>query len=308
MATDGVILWRDRIFAANVEATTGTAIALVGADGVFNAFAPDIKPAIPPTDRMGQGSLTRLAPVPGAREGAYKLRTEVFNAAVAPLSFSRLLLACGFTVSTGVYTPLTAAQTTLTLGMYQGPTTSRFKSLAGAMGNVKISGEYGKPAYFDWDFKGKWVAPAGATKIAPTYPTTNPPRVAAATFTIGGTTYRLGKFEIDLQNKVVMRQDVTDVTGYRAAFITDRNPILRVPIESLPLATHDFFADHLAMTTAALSIVIGTGTNGTVTIAGSNLQLYNPPQDEDRDGINLDALEFVFTSTTADGEMSITLS
>jgi hypothetical protein len=308
MATDGVILWRDRIFAAKTETTTGTAQSLAGADAVFNAFVPDIKAEIPPVDRLGQGSLTRLAPIPGARGGKFTLRTEVYNAASMPASFGTLLLACGFQVSTGVYTPLTAGQSTVTIGMQQGPTTSRQKELAGAMGNVKISGEYGKPAYFDWEYTGKWVAPSGQTKLAPAYPVTNPPRVASAAFTIGGTTYRLGKFEINMQNKVVLRQDVTDVTGYRAAFITDRNPMLRVPIESLPLASHDFFADHLAMTTAAVSIVIGSGVNGTVTIAASAAQLYNPPQDEDRDGINLDALEFVLTSTTADGELSITLS
>ena len=308
MPTDGVILVRNRVFAANTETTTGTSIALTGADGVFNVFNPDFKSEIPPSERMGQGSLTRLAPIPGARMGKYTFKTELYNAATTPFIWSRLLLACGFQVTTGVYTPLTSMLNTLTLGMYQGDS-SRFKSIAGAMGNLKITGETGKPAYMDWEFTGKHLAPATATKIAPTYPTTVPARVAGITLSLGGaTTYRAGKFELDLGNKVVMRQDVTDITGYRAATITDRNPKFKISVESLPLATHDFFADHLASTTAALSIVIGSGLNGTVTITANNLQLINPPNDEDRDGINLDALEFVCTSTTADSELSLTLS
>ena len=308
MATDGVILVRNRVFAGNIETTTGTPIALTGTDGVFNVFSPDFKSEIPPSERMGQGSLTRLAPIPGARMGKFSFKTELYNAVTVPFIWSRLLLACGFQVTAGVYTPLTSMLSTLTLGMYQGDS-SRFKSIAGAMGNLKIVGETGKPAMMEWEFTGKHIAPATATKIAPTYPTTVPARVAGITLTIGGVgTYRAGKFELDLGNKVVMRQDMTDVTGYRAATITDRKPVFKIPIESLPLATHDFWADHLASTTAALSIVIGSGLGGTVTIAATNLQFINPPQDEDRDGINLDSLEFVCTSTTADSELSLTLS
>lgn len=308
MATDGVILVRNRVFAANTETTTGTPIALTGADGVFNVFGPDFKSEIPASERMGQGSLTRLAPIPGARMGKFSFKTEVYNSATTPMTFSRLLLACGFQVSAGVYTPITAMLNTLTLGMYQGDS-SRFKSIAGAMGNFKIVGETGKPAMFEWEFTGKHIAPATATKIAPTYPTTIPARVAGITLSIGGvTTYRAGKFELDMGNKVVMRQDITDVTGYRAATITDRKPVFKIPFESLPISSHDFFADHLASTTAALSIVIGAGTNNTVTISATNLQLINPPQDEDRDGINLDSLEYVCTSTTPDSELSISLT
>lgn len=310
MATDGVILTRDRLIAAKIETTTGTAIALAAADGALNAFDLKIDATIPPTEREMQGSLTNLPQIPGPRQAKVGFRTEVYNAAANPLSWSPLLLSCGFAVATGVYTPTTGNLTTSTIGLYEGAgAASRLKEAAGCMGNVKISGEYGKPAYFMWDFMGKWVAPTGVTRIAPTFPAVIAPRCAAITLTIGGATYRAGKFEIDMGNKLSLRQDVTDVTGYRAAYIVDRHITIKIPAEAVTLATHDFYADHLAGTTAAISIVIGSGANNVVTIAAPAAQLLNPPQMEDREGILLDSLEFLCTSTTADsGEFTITLS
>lgn len=307
MATDGAILVRDRVVAAAIETTTGTAATLAGADGAMNWYDAKISADIPATDRQQAGTLTAPPAVPGARTGKLSGRTEVYNAATAPLSFSRLLLACGFAASTGVYTPLTGSQTTLTLGVCEG-SSARLKTALGCMGNVKISGEYGKPSYFNWDFMGKWAATQTVTKLVPTLPTTVPARTAGITLTIGGVSYKIGKYELDMGNKCILRQDVTDVTGYHSAYITDRKPLFKVPVEALPFGTIDWWANHLAGTTAALNLVIGSGTNGTVTIAAPAMQHYEPPQDEDRDGTMLDSLNFLLTSTTADGELSITLS
>lgn len=306
MATDTVLVTRKRVMAAAVETTTGTAVAVGATQGVFNVFDHKLDATIPPTERQAQASMSALVPIPGARMGKYIYKTELYNAASAPPWLSVLLLSCGCQVSTGVYSPLTSAATTSTQTLYQDG--SRQKVLTGCQGNAKFIGEYGKPVMAEWDFMGKWVAPATTSIIAPTYPTVIPPRFAGATLTVGGTAYRLGKFEFDLGNKVVMRQDVTDVTGYRAAFITERKPIIKIPVEALPFGTQDWYAAHLAMTTYAFSMAIGTGTNGILTLAATNLQLLNPPQDEDRDGLLLDSLEFLCTTSTADAEWTLTPS
>lgn len=307
MATDHPLLTRVRVGAVKTETTTGTAISLAGADGALNFFDPKIAATIPPTERQAQGSLTSLAPIPGARMGKFTAKTELYNAASAPLWLSTMLLACGCQVSSGgVYSPLTGAVNTITAGLYQDGTT--LKSIAGAQGNLKMSGVYGKPVELDWEFSGVWQPPSSTAIIAPTYPSALPPRFAGATITVGAVAYRISKFDFDFGNTVVMREDVSNVAGYHSAFITGRKPVIKIDPESVPLTTEDWYAAHLAGTTMAFSCAVGSGSNGIITIAAANLQLLNAPQDGDRNGLRTDDLEFLCTSTTADGEFTITPS
>jgi hypothetical protein len=305
MATDTPLLTRVRVAAAAVETTTGTAATVGASQGVFNIFDPKMTPAIPATQRQGQGSLTKLNPIPGARSGKMTFKTEIYNAASAPQWLSVLLAGCGFAVNTGVWGPVTGNATTITLGFYQA---GRFKSICGAQGNFKITGEYGKPAMIEWEFTGKWVAPSSVAMIAPTFPTVQPPRFAGAVITYATVAYKQSKLEFDMGNVVSPRQDVSDVTGYHSFIITDRNPVFKVDPEALPLGTQDWYAAHLAETGIAFSCQIGTVANNIITIAAAALQLLNPPQDGDRAGILTDELEFQATSPTPDGELTITAS
>lgn len=304
MATDAPILSRVRVLAAAVETTTGTPASLSGTTAVFNVFDPKLDYQIPPSERQAQGSITALNPIPGARMGKCTFKTEIYNASSPPQWLSVLLVGCGFQALSGnIYSPQTGAATTITLGLYQA---GRLKQLAGAQGNFKITGEYGKPVIIEWEFTGKWVAPTSTAIIAPTYPTVQPPRFAGATVTYASTAYKQSKLEFDMGNVVSPRQDISDASGYHSFIVTARKPVLKVDPEALLLSTQDFYAGHIAETSYAFSCAIGTVSNNIITIAAGALQLLNPPQDGDRAGILTDDLEFLCTSTTADGELTIT--
>jgi hypothetical protein len=306
MAADTVLLTRKRVFSAAIESTTASAATLNAAAGIFNAFAVKYTSEIPPVEREGQGSFTMLPPVAGPRWGTLEFETEVYNAATPPLWLSTLLVACGCTVSSSTYTPSSSVYNTASIGIYQDG--GRLRTLVGAVGNAVFTGEVGKPMRAKWKFEGVWIAPSTVSQITPTYPTTIPPRFASGAITIGGASYRFGKLEFDLGNTIAKREDEGHVSGYRAAIVTSRKPTLKVSPEAQRLDTgKDWTADYLASTSATLSAVIGTGTNGVITI-GSTLYHQAPPQDEDRDGIHLDSLDFTCASGTSDGEWSIVAS
>jgi hypothetical protein len=312
MSLDAPILSRQKIIAFAPETTTGTPIALQGSNGAYvNAFDAKLNYDIKPTERRGQGSLSRLNPVPGARSGKFTFSSELFGsgtAATAP-GYSSLLLACGMQLTSAVYTPLTGGTSTLTMGIYQGAgTAARFKSIVGSVGDLTIKGSTGAPVMLDWSFMGVHVAPTTVTDIAPTYPTTIPPRCAGGAITIGGTAYRVGAFEIAFGNKIALRKDISQVSGYHSGYIVDRNITLKLSPEALPLTSEDWYAAHLAGTTLAFSMTVGGTAGNEFTIAAPVLQLLNPPQDEDDDDILKDGLQFqcVRNSAAGDDELSIT--
>jgi hypothetical protein len=319
MALDQPILSRQRVLAAAVETTTGTAASLT-TGGVMNVFDAKIEPTIPATERESQGSLSLLAPIPGARMGKATFKTEVVgNGAANDPYWACFLLGAGLQVSSHVYTPLTAANQTLTIGHYMGAVAggsgARLYEITGAMGKITFDFETGKPAIMSHEFDGVWQPVTSVTMPNPTYPTVIPPRVASSTFTIGGTVLKVPKVQITLDNTLLMREDVTKDSGYAGCCIPARKITVKVSPEALSLATKDWFNDHLnhaysGYSAMALNLVIGSLANNTITFACPNLIQLNPPGYEDSSGLMRDSLEFVAikNSSAGDDEFSITFS
>jgi hypothetical protein len=293
------MLSRQTVFAAKVETTTGTPISLTGTDGVFNAYNAKIKATIPANKRPGQGtSFAQLPQVPGARMGELTVETDLAGP-VASTLVSALFTSAGFGNSTGTLTPSSgsASYVTLTAAIYQD---GRFKSIAGAVSDLVIRGSSGSPCRCFWKLNGVWQAPTATALITPTYPTTVPPRLAAATFTIGGTSYKLGDFELSLNNVLTPRLDATNASGYFAYCISDSDYQFKCNIEAA--TAKDFYADHLAGTEAALSLAIGSDADNTITIPAPKMQLMDPPDDNDANGVIQDALTFQLNRSAAAGD------
>lgn len=304
MPVDAPLIRRRAVFGAKAEATTGTAESLTTAEAAFNAWNVSIKPDIALTRREGQGSsLDTLPGVPGARGARINVETEIYGAATVP-AWGLLLQASGFGLSSRTYTITSSAinDTTLTVGNW---IAGRFYSAVGVVLNWAFSMRSGQVVRSTWTGTGAWVPPTSTALIAPTYPTTLPPRAASATFTIGGQSYKISSLDFDLGNQIVYREDVTKLSGYFSAAITDRAPTVRIDPEALLLSTKDWHADHLASTEAALSLVINGGANNTFTLSMPKLQLVEAPDDGERGGIFTDMLTFAPNRSAAAGDDSI---
>jgi hypothetical protein len=310
MAIDQALLTRQRVLAAKIETTTGTPETLANVDGVINVFDAKMDATIPPNERegQGQGALSWLFPVPGARQGKCSFKSEMVGSGTPgtdPLWLSVLLATCGFQKTTGVWYPQTGCPTTATLGLYQ---SGRLLCTSGAMGKVTFECQAGNPVMGTYEYEGVWQPPTSQALLAPAYPLVVPPRFATATFTVGGHTYRIGKLTLTIDNTVTMREDASDISGYHAAAITNRKITIKVSPEALPLSTQDWFAAHLADTNAgAIDFTLGSVSGNQIEFHAPNVYLMNPPQLEDGNGIYRDALEFlcVRNSSIGDDEISI---
>lgn len=309
MAVDAPLLTRQRVFGAAVETTTGTLPTINAAAAVYNAYNVAYRTDISRNRREGQSSLSQLPQVHGQRAAEITLETELVGngSAGQPQWASVLLTAAGFTASGGTYTPSTgsASYTTIGAGVFQD---GRFKSIAGACGDLVMRGRAGEVVRNFWRLRGVHQAPSSVALITPTYPTTIPPRLAAATFTIGGTAYKLATFELALNNVLAPREDAASAAGIHSFVVGDNDFTFRCSLESQLFSVQDFYSSHLAGTEAALSLVIGSVANNIITITAPKMQLAEAPQDEDANGVLRDNLLFQLNRSAAAGDDQLSIA
>jgi hypothetical protein len=297
-----------QVWAQKIETTTGTAISLSASDGTQNVFEPAITPDIPYKERRGQGpSYGRIKGTAGARGANVSFKYELHGTNGTPLQLDTLK-AAGFSVTSLTATKVSGSATadTLTVGHYRDG--SRFKSAAGCMFNLKMTGVQGEPVMVEATGKGVWQAPSTVAMIAPTYITTIPPVLVSAVFTVGATAYTIPGFELDCGNNVILRPSINSAAGFIAAYITDHAPTFTISPEALALGTKDWYADYVSGATAALSIVVGGSANNTVTITAPALQLISGIEDEDRDGVLADKLVFGLNKSAAAGDDELVIA
>lgn len=313
------LLTRRRVLAAKIEGTPGTAESLSASDGVFNARNIRIQPVIGYEDREGQGALSLIAGVPGARAGRVTFELDVIGGATAPAWASTFLPACGLDEATGTpntYTvdsrPVGASgsgQHLLTIGVFED---GNRKRIHGAMGTCEFICTPGQVMVARFTFMGVWTEnPAADAMIAPTYPTTTPPRLASAGLTIGSFTPRFSEGVLDLGNNVVMREDPATAQGLFGACIVSRRPTWRMNPEATLVSTHGAgtnipYADWVASTERALAFSIGTAGNR-IAVAAPKLQIAEVSE-EDRNGLLVDQTLYVLKRSAAAGDDELIVS
>src|SRR4051794_8861561 len=132
MAVDTApILTRNRKVAHKIETTTGTPISLSVTDAVTPFMNPSIEPDIERTDRPQGDTLSSKGTRSGMRGAKFTGQTELYGKAATGLPHWTDLLKCsGMSESAGVYTPVTGATATSTLGIFR-PGYNRY--MVGAM-------------------------------------------------------------------------------------------------------------------------------------------------------------------------------
>lgn len=307
------LLKRKHVLAAKIETTSGTAESLTAAEAAFNVFDLVMQPTIALTPRPGNGSFSSMTSVPELYGGTCTFRTEIYGdgAGGVPGWASTFLPACGWTNSTGTFSPKSEAPgsnvKTLTLGAYIDG--NRFL-MRGCAGTFQMIFETGKIAVIEWTFTGVWAGNSAQSLLAPTYPTALPLRVGNATFTIGSWSPCFQNMTIDAGNTVVLRECATnsDSSGYAAAIITDRAVTGTINPEMEAAGTVNNYSIWTAMTEEALAFDLENATDK-FAIAAPKLQRINVQQG-DRNGVVTDEISFACNRSAAAGndEFTITFS
>lgn len=291
------LITRQKVIAVKNEGTPGTAESLTASEAVMNCYDQTFTPDLPTVDRESQGTYDApLNSIQSTRAGNISFRFDVIgDSSTAPFWFDNVLVQCGFSVSSLTATAVGSANTsTSTVAIYQDGIR---KQVAGAMGNLSIPFTVGEPLMAEVDFRGKYSATSDQTILSPTYLTTDPPRVASATITLGGSTLNFNSGTINIENNITLRPDDSDSTGYIAAAITQQRITVELDPEATLVATRDDYGDLLDNSVANFSMTVGT-TGNQVVFTIPNCQKI-AVSDGDRDGIMTHPLTLLHTGGTA---------
>lgn len=306
------LLRKKSLIAAKLEGTIGTVETLTAAEAAFITINPELIPEADEHARQAPGTLSPLASVIGARRGTatFEIEMQGKGSAGSPAWASVFLPACGLWDDSNTWKLISGAPS-LTAGNPRTITVGRYVDglaykLAGAMARkATIILENGMPPRLSLELLGKYSAVADATMLAPTLPSVVPPRCNSLTATINSAAVRCNKIEIDLGLETILREDVTDATGYFAACITGRRITVAIEPEAELVATRDDFGLWLAGTTQAVSIVVGTDQYNRFTITIPAAQRLSP-RPGDRGGVLTTGLTLQACRSAAnDDEMTL---
>ena len=306
------LLTKKSLIAASLEATVGTAETLDAGDSVFIATNPTLIPEADEHARMAPGTLSPLADVIGARRGtaSFEIEMQGKGEAGSPAWAEVFLPAIGMYLDTATWklvsgAPGDAATTSRTVTVAQYVDGMRMLIAGSMASSARIVLENGMPPKLVLDLLGKYSAVADVTMLAPTLPSVVPARCNSLTLTIGAVPLRCNRIEIDFGLETVLRQDVTEASGYFASCITGRRIVVNVEPEAELVATRDDYGIWLAGTLAAVSIVVGTAANNTFTIAIPKAQRLQV-RPGDRDGVMTTSMQLLATRSAAnDDEMTL---
>jgi hypothetical protein len=298
------ILTQTRILAAKIESSIGTAVSLAAADAAFKVYDRQFD-IIRTTNRPQRpGGIGSMQGVPEDASTRLTFSMPMIGGTTTPTWAAIFLPACGMSYNSSARRYSMAANpanwSSITAAEYRGITsTARTKKGRGMMGSWTIRLVSGKMAMIDFDFRGGWVADPAADTILTgmSYETAQPPIFdGAASLTLASSTsYLVSDVTINMGGDIVLREDPNSDGGYLCGWIANRLPTITLAPEATPFGTRNWYALQSDVTTAgvvALSAVINGGTNNTITIASSNLQLLDSPTDGDRGGRVVDNLTF----------------
>lgn len=292
------LLKRVSTLAFKTESIIGTAESLVAADGAINAYEIDMQAEITVEEREVQGSFNRLKGSAGARKATVSFKTDLgWDGTSMPLWASTLFPACGVTEASQVWTPKSSpcgadSVTTVTIGFYLD---GMKKTMAGCMGNFKITATAGAMGMIEWEFQGLWDPVTDVAIIDPTYPQDLPARFAEQTCSWNGTDQAIESIEFDCGNEVIMREDASTESGFLSALVVDRYPKITCNPEATLVATDNPFGDWLASTEGIFTFGFtgpsGATSDGTIVVTAPKAQILNC-QAGDRNKLAINDLEF----------------
>jgi hypothetical protein len=232
-------------------------------------------------------------------------------------AWNAVMRGCGFAVADSgspataqVYTPISSSFPSLNMYVYRA---GQLHKMLGARGNMNLSLSAGQLPLFQFDYTGLYTRPSQAAGTANVTDFTAPVAVTndnTTTFTVGGTSYKVESFNLNMNNNVVHRNIVNSNT----VTITNRNVTGTMVIEAPEVTDspwNNVFASvesDSGVTTAALAITHGTTAGNIVSLAAPQMQFVNI-QEGNSDDVLTYTIDFVLVPTSAgNDELTITVA
>lgn len=262
-----------------------------------------------------RSNLSPVAPVIGKRwiEISFDVEIKGSGSAGTAPKLGDLLEACGFSEAVSVgssvtYTPSSGTMKSITVYVYDIPDTgsARLHKVTGARGEVGFELTAGQIAKAKFKFQGIYNAVTDiAAPSAPTFESSIPPIVQSASFTLNAiTTLVVQAMNIDMGNDVIQSDDISSSGGLSKVLISSRKPAGKFAPEAVTVATYGYWADWIAATQRALSVVVGTAAGNKCTISAPKVTIDNISEAE-RNNIRTDEIAFRCSGNSGNDEISL---
>lgn len=308
-----MLKWKSKLVLAALEATYGTDAAPLSADAVQ---LKDV--ALTPMDGtdiardLEKPFLGGNPTTPGELHSklAFKVEFAGSGAAGTAPNWGTLLRGCGVaeTIEVGqsvTYNPVTDGHESLSI--YIWIDTTRYV-LKGTRGTCKITLAAQAIPYLEFEFTGLFTIPTEAAQVQANYAGYQDPLVANSTntpvFTIGGTSFVMRDFALDLANAVENRF----LIGSEGVLITDRMDMIETTVEAKKLDVFDPFT--LAVNQARVPVVLthGTAAGNTLTLQTPQAQIQRLQSLQNTQNIKEWPLRFSVLPDTGNDQWSLTLT
>jgi len=305
----GNLLRKKSVLLVALESTIGTAESLTGSDGSMYASNVEWSPEAEETERMWQGTASKIATNVGARMARISGQVELHGSGTVDTSpdFSKLMAMAGFIETTAVWTPKTSVPGTTAADPRTGTMAvnrdGRLQLISGAVcERLKFILEAGQKGIMEFEAVGKMNTPTSDAALpAPTIPTQNPPRASALTWALGSYPLRIQRIEIDVENTVVMRKDLTEVSAYAFGTITDRTITITITPEAQLAGDAALYDAWINETLSAFTAELGGATWNKVEFDAPKAQITSP-QEGDNDGLMTDQITLLCTRDSANDD------
>lgn len=294
--------------AVKEESVEGTAETPAGADALLvSGFKFSAPPDV--TERNNtSASMSPFSAVVAPRGATMEFDVELKGSGTAGTApaLGLLLQACGYgetvVASTSVtYAPASSSIISLTLSAYQD---GRLKKMWGARGEPTLKAEAGKPLMLHFAFQGAAYSVADAALLSSgvSYESTEPQPFVSAQLTIDSYAALISMLEIRAGNRLVLRPDANQASGYKSCVITRRRPAITFDPEAVLVATYDWYAKMAAGNEGALSMVIGATAGNICTITAPKVQ-YTGVSESERDGWETLGVDAKLNRSSGDDEL-----
>jgi hypothetical protein len=306
---------RNRILLAKEESVYGSNSAPTVASNAIEASNIKINYQGDLLTRGGvRGNISPVSPILGKRWVEITFDVELKGGGTRGTAgkIGDLLEACSMleTASAGssvTYTPTSTSQKSMTVYMYDNDIGSAvLHQITGAVGTFTLKITAGQYAMLSFTFKGIYNAPSDAAlPSTPTYETTTPPIVESCAFTLNlDTDLIVQELSLDLANEITLRDDISSANAIKAFIINSRNPKGNFNPEALLVSGYGFWADWVAATQRALSIVIGSTSGNIITITAPKVTL-DTISDGEKERILTKEIPFTLGQNVGNDELSI---
>lgn len=250
--------------------------------------------------------------IPVMEEGTIEFDVEMAGGGTAGAipKYDVLLRACGFSstntpATSQVYAPVSSGFEFITLYAYRD---GLLYKMTGAIGTLSIDMAAKKIPHFHFRFVGKYVPVTDAAVASGAdYSGFQQPKASipanTGTLTLDGYAAKVAAFHVDMNAELSHALWMNNET----LGITDRKPSGSITVETVTLATKDYFTLVRASTLVAFTVTHGTVAGNRVTVAAPKVQLSDIAETEFEGTLAFQA-GLTLNPNTGNDEITITVT